>query len=120
MDNELYCPMKMTSNPLGRCVFEKEKCAWWRQLAGRCAVWQIARKIDRIEMKMNRESMDDWISIRDGLPIDYQSVLIWDGCLISIAHREPGAPDNEFVDDYSNEFVYTEWWKKLPTAPKEA
>ena len=32
MDNELYCPMKMTSNPLGRCVCEKEKCAWWRQL----------------------------------------------------------------------------------------
>ena len=29
MDNELYCPMKMTSNPLGRCVCEKEKCAWW-------------------------------------------------------------------------------------------
>lgn len=27
MDNELYCPMKMTSNPLGRCVCEKEKCA---------------------------------------------------------------------------------------------
>lgn len=26
MDNELYCPMKMTSNPLGRCVCEKEKC----------------------------------------------------------------------------------------------
>ena len=25
MDNELYCPMKMTSNPLGRCVCEKEK-----------------------------------------------------------------------------------------------
>ena len=63
--------------------------------------------------------MDDWISIRDGLPIDYQSVLIWDGCSISIAHREPGAPDNEFVDDYNNEFVYTRWWKKLPIAPKE-
>lgn len=28
MDDELYCPMKMTSNPLGRCVCEKEKCAW--------------------------------------------------------------------------------------------
>lgn len=63
--------------------------------------------------------MDDWISIRDGLPIDYQSVLIWDGCSVSIAHREPGAPDNEFVDDYNDEFVYTGWWKKLPTAPKE-
>ncbi len=25
MNNELYCPMKMTSNPLGRCVCEKEK-----------------------------------------------------------------------------------------------
>lgn len=24
MDNELYCPMKMTSNPLGRCVCEKK------------------------------------------------------------------------------------------------
>lgn len=24
MDNELYCPMKMTSNPLGRCVCEKD------------------------------------------------------------------------------------------------
>lgn len=63
--------------------------------------------------------MDDWISIRDGLPIDYQSVLIWNGCSVSIAHREPGAPDNEFVDDYNDEFVYTGWWKKLPTAPKE-
>lgn len=43
MDNELYCPMKMTSNPLGRCVCEKEKCAWW-----------IARKLDNIETKMKR------------------------------------------------------------------
>ena len=24
MENELYCPMKMTSNPLGRCVCEKD------------------------------------------------------------------------------------------------
>lgn len=63
--------------------------------------------------------MDDWISIRDGLPIDYQSVLIWDGCSVFIAHHEPDAPDNEFVDDYNNEFVYAGWWKKLPTAPKE-
>lgn len=55
--------------------------------------------------------MGDWISIRDGLPIDYQSVLVWDGCSIFIAHREPGAPDNEFVDDYNNEFVYAGWWK---------
>ena len=31
MDNELYCPMKMTSNPFGRCVCEKEKCAWWNK-----------------------------------------------------------------------------------------
>lgn len=54
MDNELYCPMKMTSNPLARCVCEKEKCAWWRQLDGCCAVWKIAWKIDRIEMKMKR------------------------------------------------------------------
>ena len=54
MDNELYCPMKMTSNPLGRCVFEKEKRDWWRQLDGCCAVWQIALKIDGIEMKMKR------------------------------------------------------------------
>lgn len=30
MENELYCPMKLTSNPLGRCICEKEKCAWWR------------------------------------------------------------------------------------------
>lgn len=52
--------------------------------------------------------MDDWISIRDGLPIDYQSVLIWNGCSVSIAHREPGAPDNEFVDDYNDEFVYAD------------
>lgn len=37
MDNELYCPMKMTSNPLGRCVCEKEKCAWWR-ISGTAAV----------------------------------------------------------------------------------
>lgn len=54
MDNELYCPMKMTSNPLGRCVCEKEKCAWWRQLDGCCAVWQIAWKLDNIETKMKR------------------------------------------------------------------
>nr|DAP09174.1 MAG TPA: hypothetical protein [Caudoviricetes sp.] len=54
MDNELYCPMKMTSNPLGRCVCEKEKCAWWRQLDNCCSVWQIALKLDYIEMKMKR------------------------------------------------------------------
>ena len=24
MDNELYCPMKLTSNPLGRCICEKK------------------------------------------------------------------------------------------------
>nr|DAF66896.1 MAG TPA: hypothetical protein [Bacteriophage sp.] len=54
MDNELYCPMKMTSNPLGRCVCEKEKCAWWRQLDNCCSVWQIAWKLDNIEKKMKR------------------------------------------------------------------
>ena len=54
MDNELYCPMKMTSNPLGRCVCEKEKCAWWRQLDNCCSVWQIAWKLDNIETKMKR------------------------------------------------------------------
>lgn len=54
MENELYCPMKMTSNPLGRCVCEKEKCAWWRQLGGCCAVWQIAWKLDSIEKKIKR------------------------------------------------------------------
>lgn len=54
MDNELYCPMKMASNPLGRCVCEKEKCAWWRQLDSCCSVWQIAWKLDDIEKKMKR------------------------------------------------------------------
>lgn len=54
MDNELYCPMKMASNPLGRCVCEKEKCAWWRQVDNCCSVWQIARELDRIETKMKR------------------------------------------------------------------
>jgi hypothetical protein len=54
MDNELYCPMKMTSNPLGRCVCEKEKCAWWRQLDNCCSVWWIATKLDKIETKMKR------------------------------------------------------------------
>lgn len=54
MDNELYCPMKMTSNPLGRCVCEKEKCAWWRQLDNCCSVWWIAWKLDGIETKMKR------------------------------------------------------------------
>lgn len=117
MDNDLYCPMKMTSNPLGRCVCEKERCAWWNELGSCCAVWWIARKLDNIETKSER--MNDWISIRDGLPIDYQSVLIWDGCLVSIAHREPGTSDNEFFDDCNNELVYARWWKKLPTTPKE-
>lgn len=54
MDNELYCPMKMTSNPLGRCVCEKEKCTWWNELGSRCSVWRIARKLDNIETKMKR------------------------------------------------------------------
>lgn len=63
--------------------------------------------------------MNEWISVRDSLPIDYQSVLIWDGCSVFIAHREPGISDNEFVDDYNNEFVYAGWRKRLPTASKE-
>lgn len=54
MDNELYCPMKMTSNPLGRCVCEKEKCAWWRQLDNCCSVWCIAKNLNNIETKMKR------------------------------------------------------------------
>ena len=53
MDNELYCPMKMTSNPLGRCVCEKE-CAWWNELGSCCSVWWIARALDNIETKMKR------------------------------------------------------------------
>lgn len=44
MDNERYCPMKLTSNPLGRCVCEKEKCAWWRKLENCCSVWWIASR----------------------------------------------------------------------------
>lgn len=54
MDNELYCPMKLTTNPLGQCVCEKEKCAWWRQLDGCCAVWLIAKCMDNIQTKMKR------------------------------------------------------------------
>ena len=54
MENELYCPMKMTSNPLGRCVCEKEKCAWWNQWDCRCAVRLIAQKLGNIETKMKR------------------------------------------------------------------
>lgn len=54
MDNELYCPMKLTSNPLVRCVCEKEKCAWWNELGSCCSVWRIARALDNIETKMKR------------------------------------------------------------------
>lgn len=53
MENELYCPMKMTSNPLGRCICEKEKCAW-RQRDNCCSVWWIATELDKIETKMKR------------------------------------------------------------------
>lgn len=45
--------MKLTSNPLGRCVCEKEKCAWWL-LDNCCSVWQIAWKLGVIGMKMKR------------------------------------------------------------------
>lgn len=58
MDNELYCPMKMTSNPLGRCVCEKEKCAWWNQWDCRCAVWIIAQNLGVIGMKMKRREYE--------------------------------------------------------------
>ena len=55
MDNKLlYCPMKMTSNPLGRCICEKKECAWWRQLDNCCSVWWIAGTLDDIEKKMKR------------------------------------------------------------------
>nr|DAK96091.1 MAG TPA: hypothetical protein [Caudoviricetes sp.] len=46
MDNELYCPMKMTSNPLGRCVCEKEKCAWWMSNENCCAVLNMSKSLD--------------------------------------------------------------------------
>ena len=42
------------SNPLGRCVCEKEKCAWWRQMDNCCSVWWIATELDKIETKMKR------------------------------------------------------------------
>nr|DAJ19762.1 MAG TPA: apoptosis regulator [Siphoviridae sp. cthBp9] len=54
MDNELYCPMKLTSNPLGRCICEKEKCAWWRQWDNCCSILWIARELRNIETKMKR------------------------------------------------------------------
>lgn len=54
MDNELYCPMKLTTNPLGLCVCEKEKCAWWRQLDGCCSIWLIAKCMDNVQTKMKR------------------------------------------------------------------
>lgn len=54
MDNKLYCPMKMTSNPLGLCICEKEECAWWRQLDGCCSISWIATMLDKIETKMKR------------------------------------------------------------------
>ena len=54
MDNELYCPMKMTSNPLDQCVCEKEKCAWWNRWDCHCVVWIIAQKLGTIGMKMKR------------------------------------------------------------------
>ena len=46
MDNELYCPMKMTSNPLGRCVCEKEKCAWWMSSENCCSVLNMSKALD--------------------------------------------------------------------------
>nr|DAR32677.1 MAG TPA: hypothetical protein [Caudoviricetes sp.] len=33
--------MKLTNNLLGRCIREKEKCAWWIQLDNCCSVWQL-------------------------------------------------------------------------------
>lgn len=52
MDNELYCPMKMTSNPLGRCVCEKERCAWWRPIDDCCSIAWIASKLSCMEIYM--------------------------------------------------------------------
>lgn len=54
MDNELYCPMKMTSNPLDRCVCEKEKCIWWQQSENCCSVCWTAGTLEYIEKKMKR------------------------------------------------------------------
>lgn len=62
MEDELYCPMKMTNNQLVDCecgdycdcFCEKEKCAWWRQLDNCCSIWWIATKLDKIETKMKR------------------------------------------------------------------
>ena len=54
MDNELYCLMKLTSNPLGRRICEKEKCAWWRKWESCCSILWIARELRNIETKMKR------------------------------------------------------------------
>lgn len=77
MDNELYCPMKMTSNPLGRCVCEKEKCAWWNELGSCCSVWWIATELDKIETKIKSESMNEWISVNDSQPKKMESTLLY-------------------------------------------
>ena len=48
--------MKLTlyGDPLGRCVCEKEKYAWWNQWDRRCVGWINAQKFCVIGMKMKR------------------------------------------------------------------
>ena len=91
MNNELYCPMKMTSNPLGRCVCEKEKCAWWRQLDNCCSVWWIARKLDGIEADEDDKSIRSDIEQELGMATHYFE---------TVSYSENGFPDKWRGDEH--------------------
>lgn len=119
MDNELYCPMKMTSNPLGRCVCEKEKCAWWNELGSCCSVWWIATELDKIETKIKSESMNEWISVndsqpkKDGIYFAVYKFLDLNDCVSTREFR-----DGKWIEEVGREEV--RFWMPIPKLPKEA
>jgi len=58
--------------------------------------------------------MSKWISVKDRLPKEYESVLAFDGASIYIAHQFDGSwmEDRECMD------INPSYWMPLPEAPK--
>jgi hypothetical protein len=60
--------------------------------------------------------MSEWIKTKDGLPINYQDVIIWGGNYMILAWRD-GDEWNSWNDDFEDEDITH--WHPLPEPPKD-
>ena len=60
----------------------------------------------------------EWIGVKNGLPKEFKSVLIFNGVSIYIGHLEINSDGNIFYIDGDDYYIKVTHWMPLPEPPK--